>query len=153
MLFKTLKLILICILCLDDLYRLDSGLKLNVHKKFRRRSARLLNVLWTFNQRPMSRDYLHLICNISSELFKVVMNIICVYRNKKKDSNPVHADVSFSYPLKTSESLWFYGVSKRYRNWTLEWNELRGKTMKPFLSVSEEWLLEASEVRVIFHSR
>ena len=72
---------------------------------------------------------------------------------KKKDSNPVHADVSFSYPLKTSESLWFYGVSKRYRNWTLEWNELRGKTMKPFLSVSEEWLLEASEVRVIFHSQ
>ena len=34
---------------------LDTGRKLNVHKTFRRRSGRLLNVLCIFNLRPMSR--------------------------------------------------------------------------------------------------
>ena len=32
----------------------DTGRKLNVHKTFRRRSGRLLNVLCTFNLRPVS---------------------------------------------------------------------------------------------------
>ena len=32
----------------------DTGLKLNVHKSFRRRPGRLLNVLSTFNLRPVS---------------------------------------------------------------------------------------------------
>ena len=32
----------------------DAGRKLNVHKTFRRRSGRLLNVLYTFNLRPVS---------------------------------------------------------------------------------------------------
>ena len=34
---------------------LDTGRKLNVHKTFRRRPGRLLNVLCTFNLRPVSR--------------------------------------------------------------------------------------------------
>ena len=33
---------------------LDTGLKLNVHKTFRRRPGRLLNVLCTFNLLPVS---------------------------------------------------------------------------------------------------
>ena len=33
---------------------LDQGRKLNVHKTFRRRPGRLLNVLCTFHLRPMS---------------------------------------------------------------------------------------------------
>ena len=32
----------------------DTGRKLNAHKTFRRRSGRLLNVLCTFNLRPVS---------------------------------------------------------------------------------------------------
>ena len=32
----------------------DTGHKLNVHKKFRKRPGRLLNVLCTFNLRPVS---------------------------------------------------------------------------------------------------
>ena len=32
----------------------DTGRKLNVHKTFRRRPGRLLNVLCTFNLRPVS---------------------------------------------------------------------------------------------------
>ena len=32
----------------------DTGRKLNVHKTFRRRLGRLLNVLYTFNLRPVS---------------------------------------------------------------------------------------------------
>ena len=34
----------------------DTGRKLNVHKKFRRRPGRLLNVLCTFNLRPVSTE-------------------------------------------------------------------------------------------------
>ena len=36
------------------LFPVDTGRKLNVHKTFRRRSGRLLNVLRTFNLRPVS---------------------------------------------------------------------------------------------------
>ena len=35
----------------------DTGRKLNVHKTFRRRPGRLLNVLCTFNLRPVSTGY------------------------------------------------------------------------------------------------
>ena len=35
-------------------YPVDTGRKLNVHKTFRRRPGRLLNVLCTFNLRPVS---------------------------------------------------------------------------------------------------
>ena len=37
----------------------DTGCKLNVHKTFKRRSGRLLNVLCTFNLRPMSTGLVH----------------------------------------------------------------------------------------------
>ena len=37
-----------------SLYAVDTGRKLNVHKMFRRRPGRLLNVLCTFNLRPVS---------------------------------------------------------------------------------------------------
>ena len=36
---------------------MDTRRKLNVHKTFRRRPRRLLNVLCTFNLRPVSRSY------------------------------------------------------------------------------------------------
>ena len=35
-------------------YPVETGRKLNVHKTFRRRPERLLNVLHTFNLRPVS---------------------------------------------------------------------------------------------------
>ena len=38
----------------DALYPIDTGRKLNVHKTFRRRLGRLLNVLCTFSLRPVS---------------------------------------------------------------------------------------------------
>ena len=40
---------------LDTTRPLDTGRKLDVHKTFRRRPGRLLNVLWTFSLRPVSR--------------------------------------------------------------------------------------------------
>ena len=39
------------------LYPVDTGRKLNVHKTFRKRPGRLLNVLCTFNLRPVSTGY------------------------------------------------------------------------------------------------
>ena len=36
---------------------IDTGRKLNAHKTFRRRPGRLLNVLCTFNLRPVSTGY------------------------------------------------------------------------------------------------
>ena len=38
----------------------DTGRKLNVHKTFRRRPGRLLNVLCTFNLRPVSTGWVNL---------------------------------------------------------------------------------------------
>ena len=38
-------------------FPLDTGRKLNVHQTFRRRPGRLLNVLCTFNLRPVSRGF------------------------------------------------------------------------------------------------
>ena len=40
---------------LISIFPVDTGRKLNVHKTFRRRPVRLLNVLYTFNLRPVSR--------------------------------------------------------------------------------------------------
>ena len=39
----------------------DTGRKLNVHKTFRRRPGRILNVLCTFNLRPVSTGWDYLI--------------------------------------------------------------------------------------------
>ena len=40
-------------------YPIDTRRKLNVHKTFRRRPRRLLNVLCTFNLRPVSKGYIY----------------------------------------------------------------------------------------------
>ena len=39
-------------------FPVDTGRKLNIHKAFRRRPGRLLNVLCTFNLRPVSTGFL-----------------------------------------------------------------------------------------------
>ena len=56
-------------------YPLDTGRKLNVHKTFRRRPGRLLNVLCTFNLHPESRGY----------SFKNSRFQICIYKPVKHD--------------------------------------------------------------------
>ena len=53
--------ILICIITdikVRDLFPADTGRKLNVHRTFRRRPRRLLNVLCKFNLRPVSTGLL-----------------------------------------------------------------------------------------------
>ena len=42
-------------------FPVDTGRKLNIHKTFRRRPGRLLNVLCTFNLRPVSTGFDRLI--------------------------------------------------------------------------------------------
>ena len=55
-LMLSLKLCVCTVLCLGcTQYRLDTRRKLNVHKTFRRRPGRVLNVFCTFNLRPVSR--------------------------------------------------------------------------------------------------
>ena len=41
---------------------IDKGRKLNVHKTFRRRPGPLLNVLYTFNLRPVSTENFFINC-------------------------------------------------------------------------------------------
>ena len=48
---------------------IDTGRKLNVHKTFRRRPGRLLNVLCTFNLRPVSTGYPVIFCEKSKNTF------------------------------------------------------------------------------------
>ena len=45
-------------------YPLDAGRKLNTKKNFRRRSRRLLNVLYTFNLRSVAGDIRFLISSV-----------------------------------------------------------------------------------------
>ena len=54
-----------------DCFPLDTGRKLNVHKTFRRCQGRLLNVLCTFNLRPVSRGLFS-----SSDLFFSYMQVL-----------------------------------------------------------------------------
>ena len=69
----------------------DTERKLNVHKMFRRRSGRLLNVLCTFNLRPVSMGNINhcknesftydlvLLKNIKAHIFNVNLSLICVW--------------------------------------------------------------------------
>ena len=69
----------------------DTGRKLNVHKMFRRRSGRLLNVLCSFNLRPVSTGNINhcknepftydsvLLRNIKAHIFYVKLSLICVW--------------------------------------------------------------------------
>ena len=45
----------------------DTGRNLNVHKTFRRRPGRLLNVLCTFNLRPVSKGKSNMILHVSGK--------------------------------------------------------------------------------------
>ena len=69
----------------------DTGRKLNVHKMFRRRSGRLLNVLCSFNLRPVSTGNINhcknepftydsvLLRNIKAHIFNVNLSLTCVW--------------------------------------------------------------------------
>ena len=50
----------------------DTGRKLNVHKTFRRRPGRLLNVLYLFNLRPVSTRNKTMKIRISSGIYKTI---------------------------------------------------------------------------------
>ena len=68
-----------------------TGRKLNVHKMFRRRSGRLLNVLCSFNLRPVSTGNINhcknepftydsvLLRNIKAHIFNVNLSLTCVW--------------------------------------------------------------------------
>ena len=47
-------------------FPVDTGRKLNVHKTFRRRPGRLLDVLCTFNLRPVSTGFLTMVSGTKS---------------------------------------------------------------------------------------
>ena len=66
-----------------SVFPVDTGRKLNVHKTFRRRPGRLLNVLCTFNLRLVSTGSLYIFfCNISFYQYfkKCFMLYIVIFR-------------------------------------------------------------------------
>ena len=64
----------------EDLYPLDTGHKLNVHKTFRTRLARLLNVFCTFNLGPVSRgNVLMLSSDVERDHWHCKSNDWCLY--------------------------------------------------------------------------
>ena len=65
-------------------YPVNTGRKLNVHKIFRRRPGRLLNVLWTFNLRPVSTGQYAIQNRNSLNNFSIYIKIL---ENLKK--NPI----------------------------------------------------------------
>ena len=46
-------------------------------------------------------------------------------KNRIMSINPLESNVTFLYPLKTSENLWFSDVFRGYRNVTLDSNGLK----------------------------
>ena len=58
----------------------DTGCKLNVHQTFRRRPGRLLNILCTFNLRPMSTGQFHIY--FQNKAFLEYHCPECVHNNK-----------------------------------------------------------------------
>ena len=63
----------------------DTGLKLNVHKTFRRRRGRLRNVLCTFNlcSVPIEKSCLLHLQKDQSQMFDKVLNTCCTIIDKK----------------------------------------------------------------------
>ena len=53
-------------------YPVDTGRKLNVHKKFRTRPGRLLNVLCTLNLRPVSTGSFYYYANVYNTAFTLL---------------------------------------------------------------------------------
>ena len=73
----------------------DTGRKLNVHKTFRRRPGRLLNVLCTFNVRPVSTGMLGDSTYID--------NHCSTGSNSKNDGKPVSKLQDYNYTEKREE--------------------------------------------------
>ena len=72
----------------------DTGRKLNVHKKIRRRLGRLLNILCTFNLRPVStgillhenydkHEYFNRVTKRTARPFRLVDNTNLAIANKQ----------------------------------------------------------------------
>ena len=60
-------------------YPVDTGRKLNVHKTFRRRPGRLLNVLCTFNLRLVSTGYISVLSGQQSYVVDIAMMRLTVF--------------------------------------------------------------------------
>ena len=90
----------------------DTGRKLNVHKTFRRRPGRLLNVLCTFNLRPVSAGMSVNVRNIF--LQKVCGNEagISFCFLKKVKASVLHV----SFKIFRCPSIWTYNKNKMYKN-------------------------------------
>ena len=100
----------------------DTGHKLNVHKTFRRRPGRLLNVLCTFNLRRVSTG--RILRLIFDECINFESSNITAFAIQTSTLlNPFQNNVSFLFPLKMSEK--FSDDSKGHRNGKLTWNGLK----------------------------
>ena len=60
-------------------YPVDTGRKLNAHKTFRRRPGRLLNVLCSFNLRPVSTGANYFSVSITSFRFLIMCNNFWIF--------------------------------------------------------------------------
>ena len=91
----------------------DTGHELNVHKTFRRRPGRLLNVLCTFSLRRVSTG--RILRLIFDEYINFESSNITEFAIQTSTLlNPFQANVSFLYPLKMSEK--FSDDSREHRN-------------------------------------
>ena len=79
-LFTRIEIIVTFLGLFNSITPVDTGRKLNVHKTFRRRPGRLLNVLCTFNLRPVSTGTW---LQISSRINKIVY--IAILKGSSKD--------------------------------------------------------------------
>ena len=61
----------------DDMHKaVDTGRKFNVHKTFRRRPGRLLNVLCTFNLRPVSTGKAYIVIFTCATSRSIILDLV-----------------------------------------------------------------------------
>ena len=85
-------------------FSVDTGRKLNVHKTFRSRPGRLLNVLCTFNLRPVSAGFK--IYDITKQIYRqlltiqILLNVSRSKDNQKKETSLVNSIYHEAFFLK-----------------------------------------------------
>ena len=140
-------------ICRKDFSSVDTGRKLNVHKTFRRRPARLLNVLYTFNLRPLSTGIaMKKDAKWSLHRFFLIFNYAYPFKLQPhimvKDSHAIHF-IQFIWVCLTI--LWGWRLKGEHPNKVFEYTHIHtSRTLKRKKSLSKS-LHDVTQFHICYH--
>ena len=121
-----------------NVFPVDKGRKLNVHKRFRRRPGRLLNVLCTFNLRPVCTGLFEFRANLSNDYFTNRQDRYIVFEDCPELSNYydelVKTVSSFSFQLNEDNNVTLSPAFNihPYKNSKKDFNQAAGNLIEKF---------------------